>query len=153
MGTYSPTCPTFLLPYRRYASVSLLPLARDYLEQDQLSYQRTVAPHGRVRGYVTPSDREKTDERALHRSTLWRFLFFLGGQTPALQAGLQLLSEHDPQSTMHRFVGLVSPHKFRSEQRGEILRIARRLLHLIDRWDLAFSESFFPSFATRARVP
>jgi hypothetical protein len=146
-------CPTFLLPYRRYASVSLLPLARDYLEQDRLSYQRTVAPGGRVIGYVTPSGQEVIDERALHRSTLWRFILFLGGQTAALQASLQLWSEHDSLSMMHRFVGAVSPHKYRSEQRGEILRTARRLLHLIDRWDRVFTESFFPRFATRPRGP
>jgi hypothetical protein len=69
-----------------------------------------VAPGGRVIGYVTPSGQEEIDERALHRSTLWRFILFLGGQTAALQAGLQLWSEHDSLSMMHRFVGAVSPH-------------------------------------------
>lgn len=150
---YSPTCPTFLLPYRRYASVSLMPLARDYLEQDGLSYQQVVAPRGCVRGYVTPAGQQQIDERALHRSTLWRFLLFLGGQTAALQTGLELYSQHDPLSTLHRFVGAVSPPKFRSPQRGEILRNARRLLHLIDHWDRSFSSAFFPRFATRPRIP
>jgi hypothetical protein len=128
-------------------------LARGYLEQDRLSYQRAVAANGRVIGYVTPAGQEKIDERALHRSTLWRFLWFLGVQTAALQVGLQLWSEHDPLSTMHRFLGPVSPRKHRSQQRGEILRTARRLLHLIDRWDLAFREPFFPRFATDPRPP
>jgi hypothetical protein len=128
-------------------------MARDYLDQDQLSYQRIVAPGGRAIGYVTPPGQEKIDERALNRSTLWRLVFFLGAQTAAVQAGLQLWSEHDPLSMMHRFVGAVSSHKHRSEQRGEILRTARRLLHLIDRWDRAFSEPFFPRFATRPRIP
>ncbi len=128
-------------------------MARDYLEQDLLSYQRTVAPGGRTIGYVTPPGQKKIDERALHRTTLWRFVFFLGAQTAALQAGLQLWGERDPLSTLHRFVGAVSPHKYRSEQRGEILRTARRLLHLIDRWDRAFTESFFPRFATKPRGP
>lgn len=141
------------MPYRRYAYLSLLPLARAYLEQDRLSYQQAVAPGGRVRGYVTPPEAKKIDERALHRSTLWRFLFFLGVQTVALQTGLQLWSEHDPQSTMHRFLGLVNPHQYRSQQRGEMLRTARRLLHLIDRWNLTFPEPFFPRFATDPRAP
>jgi len=140
------------LPYRRYACTSLLPLARDYLEQDRLSYQQIVAPNGRVIGYVTPPGK-KTDERALHRSTLWRFLLFLGMQTAALQAGLQLWSEHDPQSTLHRFLGPVAPYKHRSLQRGEILRTARRLLHLSDHWNRTFPESFFPRFATNPRPP
>jgi hypothetical protein len=128
-------------------------LAHNYLAQDQLSYQRTVAPGGRAIGYITPPDQKKIDDRSLHRSTLWRFVLFLGTQTAALQAGLQLWSQHDPLCAMHRFVGAVSPHKYRSTQRGEILRTARRLLHLIDCWDRVFSESFFPRFATRPRVP
>lgn len=149
---YLPICPTFLLPYRRYASTSLMPLARDYLEQDRLSYQRAVAPQGRVIGYVT-ADHSKIDERALHRSTLWRFLGFLGAQYVALQCGLKLLSERDPLCGLHRFVGAVAPHKYRSPPRGESLRTARRLLHLIDQWDRTFHESFFPRFATRPRAP
>lgn len=148
-----PTCPTFLLPYRRYASTSLIPLARAYLEQDELSYQRAVAPQGRVIGYVTPTDQSKIDERALHRSTLWRLVGFLGAQTVAFQFGLQLLSERDPLCVLHRFVGTVAPHKYRSPQRGEILRTARRLLHLIDHWERTFRDSFFPRFATRPRGP
>ena len=129
-----------------------MPLAREYLERERLSYQRAVAPAGRPIGYVTRPG-QKIDERALNRSTLWRLVFFLGAQTVALHAGLQLWSEHDPLSTMHRFVGAVSPQKHRSPQRGEILRTARRLLHLIDRWDRTFAEPFFPRFATKPRVP
>lgn len=148
-----PTGPTFLLPYRRYASTSLLPLARDYLEQDRLSYQRAVTPQGRVIGYVTPADQARIEERALHRSTLWRWLGFLGAQIVALQVGLALLGGQDPPCDLHRFVGAVAPHKYRSPQRGETLRTARRLLHLIDHWDRTFHESFFPRFATRPRGP
>lgn len=118
-----------------------------------MSYQQAVAPGGRVLGYVTPPGQGKIDERALHRSTLWRFLLFMGSQAPALQEGLQLWDEHDPSSRLHRFLGAVSPRKYRSEIRGEILRTTRRLLQLIDRWDRAFGEPFFPRFATRPRVP
>lgn len=149
---YSQICPTFVLPYRRYASSSLLPLANNYLEQDELSLQRIVAPQGRI-GYVSSGDQQQIDERVLNRSTLWRFLQFLGTQSVALQLGLQLYGEHDLLSTLHRFVGAVVPHKYRSQQRAEILRTARRLLHLQNHWDRTFCESFFPRFATRSRAP
>lgn len=133
--------------------MSLLPLAREYLEYDARSLQDVVAPHGRVIGYVTPLGQPEIDERALDRSTLWRFLAFLGTQVTALQSGLQLWSEREPLSTLHRFLGAVAPHKYRSPQRGEGLRTARRLLHLLDRWDRTFDEPFFPRFATRPRGP
>ena len=55
----SPICLAFLLPYRRYASMSLLPLARDYLEQERLSYQQAVAPGGRVIGYALAADNRR----------------------------------------------------------------------------------------------
>lgn len=145
--------PEFLLPHRRYASVSLIPLAREYLECDQLSYQQIVAPQGRVIGYLTPPGKETIEERALHRSTLWRFVRFLGQQTAALQEGLELWNQHDPSATLHRFTGAVAPQKFRSPQREQTLRTARRLLDLIHRWDRAFGTPFFPRFATRPRGP
>lgn len=128
-------------------------MAREFLEQDTRSLQQVVAPHGRVIGYVTPPGQTKVDERALHRSTLWRFLAFLGTQVAALHSGLQLWMEQEPLSTLHRFLGAVAPHKFRSPQREEHLRTARRLLHLRDRWDRTFAESFFPRFATKPRGP
>lgn len=130
-----------------------MPLARQYLQQDRASYQKVVAPNRRVIGYVTEPAQATIDERALHRSTLWRFLWFLGAQTAALQVGLGLLAEQEHGSTLHRFLGAVAPHKHRTDARGEILRNARRLLHLIERWNQTFQKSFFPRFATRPRSP
>lgn len=106
-----------------------------------------------VVGYVTPAAQEKIDERALNRSTLWRWVTFLGLQIPALQYGLELWQEQYPASSLHRFQGLVAPHKHRTEQRGILLRTSRRLLRLIDRWDRTFEQRFFPRFATKARSP
>lgn len=140
-----------MLPYRRYTTDSLLPLVEQYLGEDGQSYQRIAAPNGRVRGYDTPDGQQQIDERALHRTTVLRWVLFLGGQAAALQAGLKLWMEREPLTTIHHFVGAVSPRKFRSEQRGERLRTARRLLHFIAHWDRAFPEAFFPRFATKPR--
>lgn len=145
--------PPFVFPYRRYASDSLLPLARNYVEQDSCSYQQAVSHSGGQFCYDASPGQKKYDGWALNRSTLWRFLLFLGTQTATLQTGLQLWLEHDPLSTLHRFSGTVAPHKYRSSPREEILRHARRLLHLVDHWNRAFAEPFFPRFATRSRPP
>lgn len=77
-------------------------------------------------------------------------LTWLGCQLPALIQGRQLIQECNPASTCHRFVGTVAPQKFRSPQRGQVLRQSRQLLHLIAEWNGLFPEKFFPRFATRS---
>ena len=151
-GTCSPITPTFVLPYKRYAGPTLLHLAWGYLENDRQSYRQTVSPGGRVTGYQTPPGAAKIDERALHHSTVWCLLTWLGAQGPALRRGLRLLQQQHPGSTCHRFVGAVAPQKFdqRNPERERVLRRARQLLHLIAEWDRLFREKFFPRFATRS---
>jgi len=97
-----------------------------------------------------PSGCSARDERILHHMTVWRMLTWLGCQLAALREGLRLIAQHDPNCTCHRFVGAVAPQKFRSPQREQKLRHARRLLHLMDQWDRRFPERFFPRFATRS---
>jgi hypothetical protein len=109
-----------------------------------------VSPRGRVTGYQTPRGAVAIDERALHHSTVWRMLTWLGCQLPALTLGRQLVQQQAPSSICHRFVGAVAPHKFRSPQRELLLRRSRQLLHLIAEWDHLFVEKFFPRFATRS---
>ena len=77
-------------------------------------------------------------------------LTWLGCQLPALTLGRQLVQDRNPCSTCHRFLGAVAPQKFRSPQRGQVLRQLRQLLHLIAEWDGLFLEKFFPRFATRS---
>lgn len=120
------------------------------MENNKQSYRQTVRPHGRVTGYQTPSDASVIDERALHHMTVWRMLTWLGRQLAALAKGRQMIQEHNPRSTCHRFVGAVAPQKFRSPQRERFLCQSRQLLHLRAEWEAAFPEKFFPRFATRA---
>jgi hypothetical protein len=120
------------------------------VENDRQSYRQTVRPEGRVIGYQTPSGAPAIDERALDHMTVWRMFTWLGCQLAALAKGRQLLQRHNPRSSCHRFVGAVAPHKFRSPQRGRLLRQSRQLLHLIGEWETTFPEKFFPRFATRA---
>ena len=90
------------------------------------------------------------DERGLDPSTVWRMLTWLGSQLVALTTGRQLIQQHNPRSTCHRFMGAVAPHKFRSPQREQLLRQSRQLVHLIIEWEATFPEKFFPRFATRS---
>jgi hypothetical protein len=80
-------------------------------------------------------------------------LTWLGRQFAALAQGRQQIQEQRPDSTCHRFVGAVAPHKFRSPQREQLLCRARQLLHLSGEWERLFSRKFFPRFATRSGFP
>jgi hypothetical protein len=131
----------------------LLDLARGYLERDGQTYRETACSARLPIWYQAPAATAKVVLRALHWATVWHLLTWLGSQAVGLQAGLTLLSQHDPADDSHRFVGAVAPHKYRSPERQAVLATARRLLHLIDRWDRTFPERFFPRFATRGGVP
>ena len=113
-----------MLPYKRYAGPTLLHLAGRYLENDRQSYRETASPGKRVIGYQPPPGSSAMEERALHHSTIWRVLTWLGAQSAALAEGRQLIQERCPASTCHRFAGAVAPQKFRSPQREQGLRCA-----------------------------
>lgn len=135
-----------------------MPLARAYVEQDGLSYERAVKPKGQTIAYTADDEEEDGDEetineRTLRGSTLCRLLSFLGLQAAAIQAGSELVNERDPSARLHRFVGAVAPCKYRSPERANRLRTARRLFNLIDHWNRNFAEPFFPRYATAARGP
>jgi hypothetical protein len=130
-----------------------LELARGYLERDRQTYRQASRSGGLPIWYEPSAATAKGALRALHLATLWQFLTWLGSQNAALQAGLSLLNQHDPANDLHRFTGAVAPHKYRSPERRDLLATARRLLHLIDRWNRTFEERFFPRFATRSGVP
>ena len=130
----------------------MLERARAYLERDRQTYRQTACS-SRLRICYASASAANSALRALHWTTIWHLLTWLGSQTAALQVGLSLLSQQDPADELHRFLGAVAPRKYRSPERQAVLTTARRLLHLIDRWDRTFPERFFPRFATSGGVP
>jgi hypothetical protein len=127
-----------------------LHLAASYVENDRQTYRETASPAGRPTGYVTPPGASAIDERKLDHSTIWRMLGWLGSQVAALLVARRLIQGRHSNSTCHRFVGAVAPHKFASRKRKRLLRRSRQLLHLIAEWEELFPEPFFPRFATRS---
>jgi len=127
-----------------------LHLAGSYLENDRQSYRETASPGNRATGYRPPPGSSAMEERALHHSTIWCLVAWMGGQSAALAVGRQQIQERNPGSACHRFLGAVAPQKFRSPQRRQVLCCARQLLHLIVEWEGLFSARFFPRFATRS---
>ena len=72
--------------------------------------------------------------------------------TLSLQTGKDAYLQANPSSSIHRFCGLVHPDRARSDERLEMLSVARRLVHLQTQWDRQFLKSpFFARFGTRCR--
>ena len=144
-----PITPTFVLPYKRYASSQLLQIANQYLDNDGLSLRAVTTFRGDGIVY-----RDCPKASALSHTVLYRLLLFLGAMRVSLAKGIDLFLQADPASTIHRFDGPVAPSKARSPERLQSLSIARRLLYLRSRWDSRFkNEPFFPRFATGCRSP
>jgi len=120
------------------------------VENDRQSYRETASPGKRAIGYQPPPGSSVVEERALHHSTIWCMLAWMGVQSAALAEGRQQIQERNPASACHRFLGAVAAQKFRSPQRRQVLSHARQLLHLIAEWEGLFGERFFPRFATRS---
>lgn len=146
-----PITPTFVLPYKRYATSSLLELASSYVEQDKVTYRGTVRGGlaGR-KGYQTADGNHLPGDDALHFSTAWRTLSWLGSLDTSLHCAIDLILHRDPASQVHRFSGAVAAGKFRSSRREEQLRTARRLLQAMAEFQPLFGRPFFPRFATAA---
>lgn len=143
--------PTFVLPYKRYASTDLLQLAQRYVDEPRLSLRQATS-QGTSKRRIVYQDHPKA--AALSHTTLARWITYLGMMTASLGVGCELFMQAHPDSSVHRFDGPVEPRKARSPERLKILSIARRLLYLRSRWDAAFKQSpFFPRFATSCRPP
>jgi len=129
----------------------LLELAQTYVEPGKASCRSTVRGGlaGR-KGYQTADGNHLPGDDALHFSTAWRTLSWLGSLGTSLQCAIDLILHRDPTSQVHRFDGAVAAGKFRSPQREQQLRTARRLLHAMDEFQSLFGRPFFPRFATAA---
>ena len=152
----SPTTPTFVLPYKRFAAPCLLSRAQQYLENPRVTYRASVRDGHSLIGYPqTPSAASRDDAVPSHQpvvdhSLIWRLVGWLGGLTAVLDQARAMLLQSAPDSLCHRREGSVDPHKARSPQRLSTLETARQILLVIPEWEDHFGCSFFPRFATRS---
>jgi len=142
-----PTCPTFVLPYKRFAAPCLLSRAQQFLEHSRTTYRTSVQQARMLIGYAVD---KFGHQPVVDHSLVWRFLGWLGGLTVSLDKARQMILQNNPNSLCHRTSGCVDPHKARSLQRHTTLETARQLLLIIPEWEECFGCKFFPKFATRS---
>jgi len=117
--------PPFALPYKRFAKPVLVEHAKSYLEQDQ-SYRQTVRGTHTPVGYDGPKGQQQGQQ--LSRSTVWKWLAWLGRLKETLQRATSLVLERDPQANPARDVPPISAKKFCLSARHDVLHFAARLL-------------------------
>jgi len=142
--------PEFALPFKRYLKDSLLPIARNYLEEDNYTYRQVVLHEhsGAAIGYTPSQEEEHIDERQLPGSTIWRWLSFIGSLKQRLSHSLNLIREESPESTIFRKIFPVHPKKYKSEERKILLGFCQRFFAAHDEFVRLFERSIFPRFAT-----
>ena len=151
-----PTTPTFVLPYKRFATPCLMARARDYVEQRDCTYRQSVRHNRSLIGYPLPVPETSSasssvpNQPVVDHQLIWRFLTWLGGLTWVLDEARSMILQRNPQSTCHRVEGHIDPRKAILPAREMTLETARQLLRIIPEWEACFGCRFFPRFATRA---
>lgn len=134
------------MPRKRYVKQPVLEKGSEYLGTDQ-SYLETTKHEGMS---IVYDDRTVTGKRvplSLAPSTVWRWLSWLGRMPRTLQAAGGLIRQKDPNSTLHREPWAMSPTKYRSEKRRDVLQQAMQLLAIDRVCKKLFGEGIFPRYA------
>ena len=136
----------FALPRKRFTQQPVLEKGKEYLGTEQ-SYAQTVNHQGMPIMYDdrTPVGLKKA--AGLAPSTVWRWLSWLGGMPKTVRATWDLIRQKDPNATLHRQPWVVSPRKYRSEQRRDTLVGAMQLLAVDRVCHGIFGEGIFPRYA------
>jgi len=134
------------LPRKRFTKQPVLEKAGEYMGTDH-SYARTIKHQGMPIMYDdrTPAGLKKAS--GLAPSTVWRWLSWLGGMPKTLRATWDLIRQKDPNATLHRQPWVVSPRKYRSEQRRDTLVRALQLLAVDRMCEKFFGAGIFPCYA------
>lgn len=112
------------MPYKRFAKPAIIDHAKKYLEED-LSYRQSVQGAHTPVAYDGP---EGDAGQQLSRSTVWKWLSWLGGLKEVLQRVTSLVLEKDPNANPAREVAPICAKKFCLQPRHDVLHFAARLI-------------------------
>jgi hypothetical protein len=140
--------PPFALPHKRYTTQSILDRARRFFQGCGVSYRKAMWVDRQRIVYAPRNGRE--DLRQLSHTTLWGWLGWLGEMTGLLATVSKLIRDKDPACDLFRRSYGLDPHRYRSEQRRQVLQNAARLLDAAKWFERLFGVRFFPDFGTGA---
>lgn len=144
-GTFT-LYPPFALPRKRYVRQAVLERAQRYVEEERATYRNSVRDQ-RMPIYRNGDDDEP---RTLAHTTLYRWVTALGSLRRTLRTALDLIRQADPGTGLFRDLMRlrITPRKYRSEARREVLTTCRGLGMAEQRYARLFAASIFPDYAT-----
>jgi len=145
-ATDSPTGRPFALPHKRFVHQTIDRKCGVFLGEE-ISYRQTVEEQGRPTVY-DEAPRGGESSAALTPSTLWRWLSCMGGLKKTTRDAFRVIREANASVALHRQDWAVSPKKYRSEARRQVLEQALELLVTEKIFQRQFNRSLFPHFAT-----
>ena len=142
--------PPFALPFKRYTSDAILDRSGRYLEDETLTYRKTVLEEGSEIFHASTDEANTPVDKVLSHTTPYRWIATLGRFKEIPRRALDLILQKDPATKVCRDLATltISPNKFVKAAREETLKRSRRLLHLEAVFRAFFHASIFPFFAT-----
>jgi hypothetical protein len=115
--------PCFLMPYKRFATDSIMKLNENYIHIGETSYRKIVRPNGSHYAY---DDNNKFCE--LSHSTVWNWVQTLANSSSIAKKAINLLVKKNNLCEIHRKSVPINPRKYQSKQRKELLIKAEEVL-------------------------
>jgi len=134
------------LPHKRYVRQTIEQKCGVFLGEDN-TYRQSVEEQDRPTVYDEPP-RGGESSAALAPSTLWRWLSWMGDLEETTRKALRVIREANPCAALHREAWSISPKKYRSDSRRELLEKTLELLVTGKIFQRQFNRSIFPHFAT-----
>ena len=108
--------PSFLMPYKRFTTDSIIKLNENYINTGETSYRKIVHPQESHYAY---DDKVKFCE--LSHSTLWNWMQTIACSVDIAKRAVSLLIKKNYSCTIHRAIIPINPKKYQSEERKELL--------------------------------
>jgi len=137
------------LPYKRYVLQAIEQKCGIYLG-NQDTYRQSVEEQGRPTVY-DEAPRGGESSAALAPSTLWHWLSWMGSLRKTTRKAFRVIREANASVALHRQDWAVSPKKYQSDSRRQVLKQALELLVTEKIFQRQFNQSLFPHVATGCR--
>ena len=140
-GCRTTVLPEFALPHKRYVVADLVDATQRYLLDDAATHASATKVDGKPVFHSTTGA-----YRA--RSTVHRWIGFLGSLASLLAHATEFVMQVDPAFSPLAEMRFISPHRYRTAARHEVLERAHRLLRVRSRLRQTIKHELFPTVAT-----